>query len=204
MPGKRPLETVERPDPGLKIKCLSKDSHPGLHRFASSEARARLKNADPQQNRKECGEAVTGIAGAVTDAHGKVRERDRRNGRRRSTCMAANEARRFTPVDFFHDPAHFRCPSIRETSSEVGDRFCTRRAGLFVVELIMGCVLFIGMLRRTRLPFPSRVFAIVVCAMAAALKQNNKPNVRTALVIALMPICSPGRCGSGTAKKLAR
>jgi len=51
----------------------------------------------------------------------------------------------------------------------------------------MGWVLFNGVLRRMRLPFPSRVFEILVCAMAAALKQNNKLNVRTALVIALFP-----------------
>jgi hypothetical protein len=38
-----------------------------------------------------------------------------------------------------------------------------------------------------RLPFPSRVFEILVCATTAALKQSNKPNVRRALVIALIP-----------------
>jgi hypothetical protein len=51
----------------------------------------------------------------------------------------------------------------------------------------MGGVLFIGTLRRTRLPFPSRVFEILVCAMAPALKQNTTPAVRTAFVIALIP-----------------
>ena len=47
--------------------------------------------------------------------------------------------------------------------------------------------MFIGVLRRMRLPFPSRAVEILVCAMAAALKQNNKPDVRTTLVIALFP-----------------
>jgi hypothetical protein len=51
----------------------------------------------------------------------------------------------------------------------------------------MGGVLLVGSLRRTRLPFPSRMFDILVCAMAAALKQNTKPAVRTAFVIALIP-----------------
>ena len=83
--------------------------------------------------------------------------------------------------------AHFRCPSIRETSSEVGARFGTRRGGLFADELIMGGVPLVGSLRRTRLPFPSRVFEILVCAMAAALKQNTKPAVSTVFVIALIP-----------------
>jgi hypothetical protein len=51
----------------------------------------------------------------------------------------------------------------------------------------MGGVLFIGTLRRTRLPFPSRVFEILVCAMAPALKQNTTPAVRTTFVIAFIP-----------------
>src|SRR3981189_3822159 len=90
--------------------------------------------------------------------------------------------------------AHFRCPSIREISAAVGDRFFTRRGGLFSVELIIGGVLFIGTLRRTRLPFPSRMFEILVCAIAPALKQNTTPAVRTAFVIALVPSIS-GSCG---------
>jgi hypothetical protein len=57
---KRPLETVERPAPGLKIECLSKDSHPGLSKLALSEARARITNAVPPKKQKECGEEVTG------------------------------------------------------------------------------------------------------------------------------------------------
>jgi hypothetical protein len=98
----------------------------------------------------------------------------------------AIEACRFTLAGF-SEPAHFRCPSIRETSSEVGARFGTRRGGLFADELIMGGVPLVGSLRRTRLPFPSRVFEILVCAMAAALKQNTKPAVSTVFVIALIP-----------------
>jgi hypothetical protein len=89
--------------------------------------------------------------------------------------------------------AHFRCPSMRETSAEVGDKFWSavgatfgaRGTGLFAVELIMGGALFIGALLRTRLPLRSRVFEMV-CAMAAALKQNTKSTVRTAFVIALI------------------
>jgi hypothetical protein len=50
----------------------------------------------------------------------------------------------------------------------------------------MGGVLFIGTLRRTRLPFPSRVFEILVCAIAAALKENATPAVRTTFVIAFI------------------
>jgi hypothetical protein len=46
----------------------------------------------------------------------------------------------------------------------------------------MGGALLIGALRRTRLPFPSRLFEILVCAMATALKQNATPAVRTAFV----------------------
>lgn len=76
---------------------------------------------------------------------------------------------------------------MRETSSAVGDRFCTRRPGLLALELIMDGALFIGALRRTRLPFPSRVFETLFCAMAAALKQNTTPAVRMAFVIALIP-----------------
>src|ERR1700692_242449 len=57
---KGPPETVERPAPGLKIECLSKDSHPGLSKLAPSEARARITNAAPPKKQKECGEAVTG------------------------------------------------------------------------------------------------------------------------------------------------
>jgi hypothetical protein len=58
---------------------------------------------------------------------------------------------------------------------------------LFAVELIMGGALFIGTLRRTRLPFLSRALDMETfdCAMAAALKQNTTPAVRTAFVIAL-------------------
>jgi hypothetical protein len=37
------------------------------------------------------------------------------------------------------------------------------------------------------LPFPSRVFEILVCAMAPALKQNTTPAVRTTFVIAFIP-----------------
>jgi hypothetical protein len=59
--------------------------------------------------------------------------------------------------------------------------------GLFAVEFVMGWVLFIGALGRTRLPFLSRVFEILVCARTAALKQNTKPAVRTAFVFALIP-----------------
>ena len=51
----------------------------------------------------------------------------------------------------------------------------------------MGGVLFIGTLRRTRLPFPSRMFEILVCAMAAALKENATHAVRTTFVIAFIP-----------------
>jgi hypothetical protein len=51
----------------------------------------------------------------------------------------------------------------------------------------MGGVLFIGTLRRTRLPFPSRVFEILVCAIAPAVKQNTTPAVRTTFVIAFIP-----------------
>ena len=78
----------------------------------------------------------------------------------------------------FGELSHFRCPSIREISSAVGDRFFTRRGGLFSVELIIGGVLFIGTLRRTRLPFPSRMFEILVCAMTPALEQNTTLAVR--------------------------
>jgi hypothetical protein len=82
---------------------------------------------------------------------------------------------------------------MRETSAEVGETFWSavgatfggRTAGLFAVELIMGGALFIGALLRTRLPLRSRVFEMV-CAMAAALKQNTKGTVRTAFVIALI------------------
>ena len=49
----------------------------------------------------------------------------------------------------------------------------------------MGGALFIGAVLRTRLPLRSRVFEMV-CAMAAALKQNTKSTVRTAFVIALI------------------
>ena len=82
---------------------------------------------------------------------------------------------------------------MRETSAAVGDKFWSavgarfggRCTGLFPVELIIGCVLFIGALRRTRLPLPSRVFEIF-CAMAAAFKENMTPATSTAFFVALI------------------
>jgi hypothetical protein len=56
---------------------------------------------------------------------------------------------------------------------------------LFAVELIMGWVLFIGAVLRTRLPWRSRVFE-TFCAMAVAAKQNTTPAVSTAFLIALI------------------
>jgi hypothetical protein len=66
---------------------------------------------------------------------------------------------------------------------------------LFAVELTMGGALFIGALLRTRLPLRSRVFEILVCAMAVALKQNTEATVRTDIVIALILKFSPWLCG---------
>jgi hypothetical protein len=82
---------------------------------------------------------------------------------------------------------------MRETSFEVGEtfwsavgaRFGGRRAGLFAVELIIAGVLFMGAVRRTRLPLPSRVLEIV-CAMAAALEQNTTPAISMTFLIALI------------------
>src|ERR1700746_1682085 len=41
---KRPLETLERPAPGLKMKCLSKDSHPGPGELAPAGGGRESKN----------------------------------------------------------------------------------------------------------------------------------------------------------------
>jgi hypothetical protein len=89
--------------------------------------------------------------------------------------------------------AHFCCPSMRETSFEVGEwfwsavgaRFGGRRVGLFAGELIIGGVLLIGAVPRTRLPLPSRVLEIV-CARAAALEQNTTPAISTTFFVALI------------------
>ena len=109
------------------------------------------------------------------------------------SCRALRLTSALTTCRFTPARAHFRCPSIRETSAEVGDKFWSavgatfgaRLAGLFAVELIMGGALFIGAVLRTRLPLRSRVFE-TFCAMAVALKQSTTPAVSTALVNALI------------------
>jgi hypothetical protein len=62
--------------------------------------------------------------------------------------------------------------------------FGGRRAGLFAGELIIGGVLLVGAVRRTRLPLPSRVLEIV-CA-SAALEQNTTPAITPTFPIALI------------------